>query len=705
MRPKIAISLFLLAVTIGLYWPVHRYEFLNYDDPLFISDHPEVKAGLSWDGIVWALKTPVASNWHPITTLSHMADCQLFGFNAGAHHLVSVCLHAINGALLFLLLSQMTGLLWRSALVAGLFAWHPLRLESVAWVAERKDVLSGLFFLLAILAYVRRLDCRGAGAVCNALRRRGWIWYAAALGLYTLGLMSKPMLVTTPLVLVLLCFWPLKERVFNVHEPAGAGKLKPAWKAPWRNMLWIAKEMLPFFVLALLVGVLTIFMQLAVNSVATLDRIPITARIGNAMISIVAYLGKFVWPGRLAVFYPARDLSLWQVAAATVVVAGISLVAYRVRHRQPWLGMGWAWFLVMLLPVIGLVQVGAQAMADRYTYLPGIGLAIAAVWSAAEWLKSRMSTLCQTSGAVLAVIVLLVCVWSTRSQLSYWQTSITLFSHALKVTERNALAHYNLGEALAKHGESQAAAQHYRDALAINPAYEEAYNNLGCILAEQGEVSEAKQLFEQALRYKPNHARAHRNLGNVFFAEGNLGPAVAEYRRAFELAPDDPATTEALVEVLAEQPDNPLANPKLTPAVSLLKTKELRARLAEACAQRRKLHNAVEAYRLAIELSPQQPDLLNNLAWILATCPDASVRDGRRAISLAQQACELAGFRRTIFVGTLAAAYAEAGRFAEAQATAEKACALAAQQGEQTLVERNRELLALYQTGQPYHEQ
>jgi len=741
------ISLLLAAATVLAYYPVVRCQFVDLDDALYFSSNTHVQKGLTLEGLAWALSTGYGGNWHPLTWLSHMLDAQVFGPGPAGPHVVNLLLHVANTLLLFGLLRRLTGALWRSAFVAALFALHPLHVESVAWVSERKDVLSAFFFLLTLWAYacctqkseVRspkseespKSEIREAGAGSQRPPARSTFhvsrftlhasrFYALSLLFFALGLMSKPMLVTLPIVLLLLDYWPLRRlqlpafqvpgfkvrlQPASIPDPPGSlpAPCPPSTTAPGSSTLSDrAREKWPFFVLTLAACVVTLGVQHAAGAVGSLTQLSVSSRIVNAVVSYSAYLGKALWPVNLCIFYPYSPPPVWQGIASAVLLACLTVLCVWQARSRPYLLAGWLWFCVMLVPVIGLVQVGSQAMADRYSYLPLIGLFIMLAWGAGEIAAgSRPWRITLTLGAAL---LLGACLAGTRSQAGYWQNTASLFGHALRVTTGNWLAHYTIGSVLASEGKADEAAEHYRAALKINPAYDDAHNNLGCFLAERGKLDEAKVHFEAALRRNPRNARAHRNLGNVLFKEGDIPEAVFHYSLSRELQPDDVATPEALATVLAQQPESQAALPYLRAALDLLPTAELRTQVASAWAGQRRFRSAVEGYSAAVDLTPESPELLNNLAWLRATCPEADVRDGAEAVRLAERACELTRFQRTVMVGTLAAAYAEAGRFAEAVATGQKACALAAEAGDPALAGKNQELLQLYRAGRPYRE-
>jgi protein O-mannosyl-transferase len=491
MRREAIICLGLAAITVALYWPVHRHDFINFDDRDYVTENPTVRAGITWPGVRWAFGDSHASNWHPLTWLSHMLDCQVFGLKPGAHHLVSLGFHIASTLLLFLALNQMTRAAWRSALVAALFAWHPLHVESVAWVAERKDVLSAFFFMLTLWAYGRygavqslksKVQSREAGAVSQHAESRSpqhatrttqhtTRFYLLALFFFALGLLCKPMLVTLPFVLLLLDYWPLRRFELKTLD----FRLK--------TLVPLLREKAPFFALALAVGIVTLLAQQA--AAQSLEQWPLGSRLANALAAYSAYLGKMVWPRNLSVFYPHAPIPAWQMALSAILLTCLTVLCVRQARSRPWLLVGWTWFGVMLLPVIGLVQVGWQSMADRYTYLPLIGVFIMLVWGAVDLCPcSRTGRLLLRLGAVL---VLGACLAATRFQLKYWQDSLALFRRALEVMPDNWLAHNNLGTALADEGKVDKSAEHFRAAVQLNPACDDARNNLGRYLAERGQ--------------------------------------------------------------------------------------------------------------------------------------------------------------------------------------------------------------------------
>jgi protein O-mannosyl-transferase len=501
-RTILAVGCLLALAVAVVFGQTVRYDFVNFDDNAYVYNNPHVACGLTQQTVAWAFTTFHSSNWHPLTWLSHSLDCQLYGTqHPGLHHLTNVVLHAAVAILLFLVLWQMTGSLWPSAFVAAVFAVHPLRVESVAWVAERKDLLSGLFFMLTLAAYVHYV-------------RRPFSWgrHLLVIALFALGLMAKPMLVTLPFVLLLLDYWPLRR---FTDKPLAASH------AP---SLRLSVEKLPLLLLAAASCIVTSAAQRP--SIAVSECLPLSSRIANALVSYVAYIGQFFYPVDLAAFYPhPRDgLPMWKIAAALLVLAGVSVAAWIGRRRFPFLLVGWLWYLGMLVPVIGLVQVGDQASADRYTYLPGIGLCIALAWGAAAVGQTLLSATSKSEhvthnnlrltgyssiASALALVMLAAIAWQ---QTTYWRNSTALWVRALTCTTRNATAQYNLGVTLAQRGDTATAIRCFQNALAIQPRSADAENDLGVVLAMSGRLDEAVPHFQAALRIRPDLADAHNNL-------------------------------------------------------------------------------------------------------------------------------------------------------------------------------------------------
>jgi tetratricopeptide (TPR) repeat protein len=718
-----------------------RYPLINFDDHQYVSQNKHVTDGLTRGGIAWAFTHFYASNWHPLAWLSHMLDCQCYdGIGwPGGHHLTSVLLHALTAVLLFLVLRQMTGRLWPSALAAAVFALHPLRVESVAWVSERKDVLSGLLFVLTLWAYVRYV-------------RRPFSLgrYLAVAAFFALGLMAKPMLVTLPAVLLLLDYWPLER----------AGK-----SVSWR---WLLLEKLPLLALSVASSVMTLLAQR--TAMKTTDDLSFSARIANALVAYTVYLRQMVCPTGLAVFYPhPRDgLPAWEAAGAAVLLAAITAVVLARRQRQPYLLVGWLWYLGMLVPVIGLLQVGDQAMADRYTYLPQIGICLVLAWAAAD-AAAHLGSSARACGG-WATIVLAVMTAAAWQQTTYWRDSEALWYHALDCTSQNYMAHYNLACALQHHGAFPEAAAHYKETLEITPHYAPAHVNLGELLADHGRLAAAMDHYRQALQAEPDNADAHNNLGRLLARLGQSDEAIAHFQRALATDPDCAEAHNNLGNELAARGEIAAASGHFQRALDLdpgfvqvhnnigvmlagqgrleeaiahyqeaLRVKPgyaaARINLGRALADCGRLDESIACYRKALELEPasapshvnlaavlarqgKRPDalahlreaarlspddgvVLSCLAWTLATSPDGPLRNGAEAVAVAQRAARLSGGREPSIQNTLAAAYAEAGRFPEAVQTAADALALAAARKNNALAAGLRARLKLYAAGSP----
>lgn len=455
--------------TLAIYWPARHYGFVDYDDNTYVFNNPTVRAGLSWWGLVWSFVDQHASNWHPFTWFSLMLDCQLFGVNAGALHMVNVLFHCANAALLLLLLNSMTGAFWRSAIVAALFAWHPLRVESVAWISERKDVLSGFFFMLTLWMYVLHVK-RGISSVaartdaatqseCLQPRRRS-IFYRLALGFFVLGLLSKPMLVTVPLVLLLLDFWPLNRFAAVSQSPSGT-----------KIVRGLVLEKLPFFLFAMVIGIIAFLAQREGGATTSAPSLGFVPRMGDAIVGYLGYLEKLFWPHNLSCLYlRPGHIKPGTLLLAVLILAGICFLAAANFRRRPYLAMGWVWFLVMILPVSGLIQFGLQSIADRYTYLPAIGLFIMCVWGMGELVEFLLPSVAQRLlPGIAATVILGACALMSRHQLAYWQNTETLMEHALKIDPDNYVAHGDLGVYFSRIGRTKDALIQYQLECEMDP--------------------------------------------------------------------------------------------------------------------------------------------------------------------------------------------------------------------------------------------
>ena len=576
------ICLALAVVTAALYWPITHYGFVNFDDDDYITNNSHVQAGLTWAGVIWAFQTGAAANWHPLTWLSHMLDCQLYGLNPGGHHSTNLIFHVINTLLLFLWLRQLTGTLWRSAMVAALFAWHPLHVESVAWASERKDVLSTFFWMLTLIAYTRyaqkrsKVEARGSRAdtPVQALdARRSTLDYYLALLFFACGLMSKPMVVTLPFVLLLLDFWPLN-------------RFPPGCSA--RSLINLIVEKLPFFALTLAASVVTYFVQTSGRALWSPAGLSFSSRVANALWAYERYISKTFWPVDLSIFYthPYHWPAGLVIGAALLLALWSGLSIWRAR-QYPYLFVGWFWFLGTLVPTIGLVQVGSQSMADRYMYIPSIGLFIMVVWGLDDFLNwrphwRRITTL--AGGVALAG-----CLVGTRIQLSYWQNSIRLFRHAIEVTTDNFVAYTCLGETLTDLGMKKEAMDFCGEAVKISPNSPVAQFNFGMALLHNNRPDEALAHLDAAGRLAPHNSEVQYNLGLFLLLHNKPAEAVSHFAAA-----------------LVERPD----------------FAEAHYRLAQVLSQQHKSKEAVFHYREALRLKPEFPEAKAALDQILSTNPN-----------------------------------------------------------------------------------
>lgn len=745
ISPSALICLGLGLITLALYLPVVGHGFLDYDDQQYVTENAHVTSGLRARNVVWAFGFH-AGNWHPLAWLSHMLDCQIYGLNPAGHHFTNALLHSVNTVLLFLLLFQITGAHWRSACVAALFGWHPLHVESVAWVAERKDVLCVFFGLLLFLAYARYVRESQTGG------QRSRIWYGVALVLFALALMSKPMAVTFPFVLLLLDFWPLRRVRLRAEEAEG------------KTLSVVILEKVPFLVFSIAACLLTIKAQDAAI-VSTLG-LSVSSRIGHAMLSYGHYVGVLFWPHNLAVYYPyLTNISIVHLLFAGVFCVAATCVALWVARSRPYIPIGWFWFVGTLVPVIGLVQVGDQAWADRYTYLPSVGLFIIVVWGIAERVKNRQVLVL---GIAVVGVALLI---DTTVQLRHWLSTQTLFEQAAKVVPNNYMAITMLGSLDARADNLDEAIRKYRLALSIKPGFPEAHFFLGNALDKQGKLDEAIREYEQALWFKPIMGTTHILLGAALAKEHRYDEAIAHYQTALKLEPESAIAQNNLARVLQTQGKLDEAienyaealklNPKLAEAHNNLGIAYLqKGRVIEGAAElRESLHlnptntesqfnlalalnqekqwkeaaelfgktvgdgsrdpnahfqfavalehsdsvrPAMSQYAAALLLLPDFPDALDGLAWIICTSPDAKLRNAEQAIGMSERACDLTGRKDPAKLKTLGAAYAEAGRFEEAVAVTQAAHDLAANAKRDALAEECRAMVKQFQASKPW---
>jgi tetratricopeptide (TPR) repeat protein len=692
----LVIYLVLTLVTIVAFEQVRLCEFTSTDDMKFAAQNSHVQAGLTRKSIAWAFTTTTTANWIPLTWLSVMLDSQIFGHSSTTFHLMNLFYHVLNVLLLFMILRKMTGTIWPSAFVAAVFALHPLRVESVAWIAERKDVLSGLFWMLTITAYVRYTQQ-------PCIRR-----YLLVFLFLCLGLLAKPMLVTLPCVLLLLDYWPLGRVQWNSQNVADQLQYDQSTHFTCKKISpeCLIAEKIPLSILSVASCITTVIAQQAEGAVKSMDRFALSVRFNNALVSYVSYIGKMIWPTRLAHLYPhpGRNLLISKAVIALVILVSVSAaVIYmaRRRHNLAPLLVGWLWYLGTLVPVIGLVQVGGQSMANRYTYLPSIGILIMVAWGAERlsdsWRHRKMVFAISTG---LLLISLTLC---TRAQVKHWKNSLTLFGHDVKATPNNYLVHYHYGNALFQDGRLDEAAFHYQTALQINPRHLKSYNRLAYSLYMQGKFDETISVCKKRLRVsKPGPVVYHR-LGQAYASKGDGILAIQSFKESLRLEPDSVSTHKNLARLAMGLTNYDVAISLLAEAIQLNPNIALtHFNLARALRSKGRTEEAITHFSQALRIKPDWEKPMNALAWILATHSQERFRNPTEAIRLAQRTWELSDYQDSRSADTLAAAYAAAGRFEDAVATAEKAVQIAASGNNKKRTQKIRERLELYKTGQAY---
>jgi protein O-mannosyl-transferase len=649
------ISLGLILLVFAVFGQSARFDFVDYDDSQNVYENPIVKQGLTSSSIRWAFTHAQVCNWVPLTTLSHMADCQIFGLNAGGHHLVNVLLHAASAVLLFLVWNQMTGCVWRSAFIATVFAIHPLRVESVAWVSERKDMLSGLLFILALAAYVRQVRHPWRG---------GQILVAV---LFAAGLLAKSMVATLPFVLLLLDYWPLKR--FQ----------------DWSQFLHVVREKIPLFVISAADCLATALVPGLM--VSTAHKVPILERIGNSLVSYATYLQQTAWPADLAVPYPipSNGQPLSEVLLSFLLLALITAGAMAWRKSRPFLLIGWLWYLGMLFPVIGIVQISPDfAHADHYTYLPLIGIAVAVAWTIGGLVATRPYL--KAVIAPLTIVIIAAMAICCATQTLYWKDDFTLWTRALDCTTNNYVADYNIGNAFVKKGQLDQAIFHFKRSLETRPGNAIVWYNLANSYRKEGKLDEATQAFERALQITPEDADSLNNLANVLVMKGDDNAAVAEYEKLVALHPDYADARYNLGQILFRDGKLDGAIAQFQKYVELdSHSSDGWANLGIAHYQKGENKEAIAAWQKSLELDPGQVAVQNNLAWLLATSADKSLRDGPRAVALAVEADKSTGATNAVILHTLAVSYAEAGNYPMAIQTTEQAWRLATDEKKDSL--------------------
>jgi Flp pilus assembly protein TadD len=710
----VAITWLVFAQTLG-------HQFVTYDDPNYVYENAKVTAGLSLESGFWAFTHTVGGNWHPLTIISHMLDCQLYDLSPAGHHFTNVLLHSIAVILLFLVLRQMTGRLWQSAFVAALFAIHPLHVESVAWISERKDVLSAVFFMLTLGAYTKYVQTLSVTS------------YLLVLLLFALGLMSKPMLVTVPFVLLLLDYWPLKR-----FAPAASAKVQRQRTLEGRaSIRRIFLEKIPLLLLSFASCAATVLAQR--HFIDPIGHLSLMDRLGNAAVATIVYVRQLVLPSGLSVFYPhpRHSLSVVQVSTAAVLLLAASAAALMYRRKHPYFLTGWFWFLGMLVPVSGIVQVGEQAHADRYTYLPQIGLYILATWFVADTVSLWRHRRILLGTAMATSIVMLM--WPAWKQTSYWRDGRALWTHAVAVNPQNDTAyislcdldlrenrlsdaisharraleirpdspdaHSRLGVALSASGQNEEASIHFQKVLETRQIRPRVHYNIATLFLNSGHVDEAIAEFEKELRIQPEFVEAHNNLGIALTSKGELDAALAHFQKAMELDPSLPKVHHNIAMILLRQghPDQAIAHlqkeVQINPASA-----EAHSDLGIAWSQQGRIDQAISEWRKSLQLRPDNLNAYCNLVWVFATFPDDTIRSGAQAVALGERALQLSGQGEPRIYRLLAAAYAEDRQFDKATETAQRGSELAIKQGNYDLAKALESNLDLYRRRLPLRD-
>jgi len=651
----------LAAVTFIVYLQVIQNDFINFDDTIYVTENQHINTGLTRDNLIYAFSFSDLVYWMPLSWLSHALDCQLFGLKAGMHHLTNLILHIANVLLLFAVFKRATGALWKSAFVAGLFALHPVNVDSVAWIAERKNVLSTFFWMLTMLTYVYHTE------------KPGILRYLLIVAVFTLGLLSKPMLITLPFVLLLLDYWPLKRFVRG-------------------QILRIILEKLVLFALA---GISMYLSSLSFKNPSYIPTPPMGLRIANVPVSYVKYILKLIWPTDLAILYPYPTyIPLWQIITSSVLLVFGFAVVVRFYGKLPYLATGWLWYIGTLVPVSGLVQIGLwPAMADRWAYVPFVGLFLIIVWGVSD-LFGRWRP--RFIGA-MGISCLLILGISTSFQLCYWRNSLTLFEHTLAVTKNNYIMHRVLGSSLQSQNRLDEAIAHYRQSIRICPSYIKAQYALGYALCKQGKWNEALVYLQKAVQIYPGYADAQHGLGYALYSLGRLDEAIVHFRLAIKLKPDYPEAYYNLANILSAQgkPDEAIAcyrkATEIKPDYAIAHNN-----LGIALQSQGRLDEAINHFRLALKINPQSGKTHYNLA-------NALHAQGRlnEAIKYYERAAELATYQDVTVLETLAAAYADAGRFEQAITVTQTAINLAAAAKNNELADNLRKQLEIYKQAKP----
>jgi len=708
------ICLALVLTTLTVFCQMCRHDFIAFDDNIYIVGNSNVNTGITRAGLIWAFTKAHAYNWHPLTWISHMMDCQFYGIQAGGHHITNMLFHIANTVLLLLVLNLMTGSLWASAFVAAAFALHPLHVESVAWASERKDVLSTFFWMLTMLVYV------------FYIRRPQIKKYLLLLAVFALGLMAKQMLVTLPFVLLLLDYWPLKRIKFKQHNLD-----KPQHQHS--GSVSISKcllEKVPLLVLAAIAGAIVYFIQHSTEMVKSFSDYPLVYRITNAVVSYIAYAGKTFWPTNLAIFYPhpKGDLPTWHIASSVALLIGITTVAIWKIKKYPYLIVGWMWYVISLAPVIGIVQIGLHARADRYTYIPLTGLFIIIACGSRD-LCARLANRKAILSTIAAIILSILAVMSF-CQVRHWRNSMTLFKHATDVVEDNWWAHHYLAWEFLYKGEIDQAAIHLEEVLRIDPDNAAAKSEIGNIYLQRGRFNEAVQIYQQLLPELPEnpddlddldglgvqagqrgklsrtveiYTESRVNLGIALEYSGKLDESIKNYAEALRVRPNYLPARKCLANTLVKRGKLDKAEIQYNYALQINNDQpEIHYRLGDVYYKQRKFDLAVTHWTETAKLKPDFPYVFINLAWVLAARELPNIKNPDKAIEYAEHACKLTNYQLPEALDPLAAAYAATGKFKLAIETAERAIKLADSMGNKALSKEIQIRLALYKNSKPY---
>jgi protein O-mannosyl-transferase len=685
---KIFICAGIVAAALIAYEPVRHNNFVNYDDNAYITENPQVTSGITLKSLGEAFTKSHFYMWHPLTTISHMLDCQIFDLNPAGHHFTSLLLHILSTLLLFWILNYLGGTIWLSAFLAGVFALHPVQVESIAWAAERKTVLSGLFWLLTIAVYIRYAKQPGFGR------------YLLVLIVFGLCIMTKPVVAPVPFVLLLLDYWPLDRLRWG--QPV-KGKAKS--KSNQKPASWLIAEKIPLLAMSVFLSVMTFTAQRQGGVVPTLERMPMDYRIANMFLSYIRYIGKLIWPSGLAVCYPHPHLTVsdWRVLICMGAFILITIMCVYIGRRKKYIAVGWLWYVGSLAPVIGLVQSGAQAMANRYMYIPMLGLLIIIGWGIKEFIDKQPKL--KIAAAIFGVTALLSLMVLTRMQVKHWENTLTLFEYTLDVTKDNPSAENTYAVALFNEGRFKEAEYHYAKAIRLAPAFTTAIANLSKLYLEEGKYDESIAGLKEIISHNEETADTYYNLATALSLQQKYDEAAKYFKKSLELNPVNPDAQMRLGIVLMVMGKNNEAIAHLNESLRIKPNQvEVYSTLGTAYSQLGQYDLAVKYWAKTLELQPNSVDVLNSMGLLLATVGDVTAEKANQAIAYASRACKLTDYNIPEYLDTLGVALAAAGRFEEAKAAAGKAINIAKAGGQEALVAEIEKRIKLYESGQPYRQ-